>query len=73
MSDEPGGENRRRIVNKVPSLVPPKEYHSKTEVEAFEMREGLLAYEQGYDLRNVLAMSRVAQETYWKLKSGEED
>lgn len=35
------------------------------------MREGLLAFEQGYDLVNVLSLSPLAQETYWKLKGTE--
>jgi hypothetical protein len=42
------------------------------EREALEMREGLIAYQQGYDLLNVLALSPLAQETYWKLRNEKE-
>ena len=45
-----------------------REYRTKMEVEASQMREGLIALEQGYNLSTVLSMSRLAQETYWKLK-----
>lgn len=45
-----------------------REYHTKAEVEAFQMREGLIAYEHGYNLQTVLSLSKVAQEVYWKLK-----
>ncbi len=47
------------------------EYRTKLEVEASQMREGLIAFEQGYDLANVLSLSPLAQETYWKLKGTE--
>jgi hypothetical protein len=36
------------------------------------MREGLIAFEQGYDLANVLSLSPLAQETYWKLNNEKE-
>jgi len=55
------------------TLVPPKEYRTKLELAAAHFRAGLLAYERGYDLQNVLSLSKVAQETYWKLRNGEED
>ena len=45
-----------------------REYRTKIEVEAAQMREGLIAYESGFDLLNVLSMSKIAQETYWLLK-----
>jgi hypothetical protein len=48
-------------------LVPPIEIRSALEREAFEMRDGLIAFEQGYDLANVLSLSPLAQEIYWKL------
>ncbi len=48
------------------------EHRTKMDVEAFQMREGLIAFEQGYDLANVLSLSKLAQETYWKLKNEEE-
>ncbi len=48
-----------------------KEIRSGMEREAYEMREGLIAFERGYSSENVLSLSRIAQETYWKLK-GEE-
>jgi hypothetical protein len=49
------------------------EHRTKLDVEAFEMREGLIAFEQGYDVANVLSLSPLAQETYWKLKNEKED
>jgi hypothetical protein len=49
-----------------------REYRTKMEVEASQMREGLIAFEQGYDIRNVLSLSPLAQETYWKLKNEKE-
>lgn len=49
-----------------------REYRTEAEVEAFQMREGLIAYEQGYNLQTVLSLSKLAQEVYWKLKNGEE-
>jgi len=49
---------------------PPIELRTKMEVQAAQMREGLIAYEQGYDLANVLALSKTGQETYWKLREG---
>ena len=49
-----------------------REIRTALEREAFEMREGLIAFEQGYDLANVLSLSKVAQETYWKLKNENE-
>ncbi len=52
---------------------PMKEFRTKMEVEAAQMREGLVAYELGFDLLNVLSMSPLAQETYWKLKNEKED
>jgi hypothetical protein len=45
-----------------------KEFRTKLEVEAAQMREGLIAFEQGYDLPNVMSLSRIAQKTYWKLR-----
>lgn len=48
------------------------EYRTKLEVEVSQMREGLIAFEQGYNLSTLLSLSKVAQETYWKLKNGEE-
>lgn len=48
------------------------EYRTKMEVEAFQMREGLIACEQGYNLQTVLSLSKIAQEVYWKLKNREE-
>jgi hypothetical protein len=48
------------------------EYRTKLEVEASQMREGLIACEQGYDLQNVLSFSPLAQETYWKLRNEKE-
>jgi len=48
------------------------EHRTKLDVEAFQMRAGLIAYEQGYDLPNVLSLSPLAQETYWKLKNEKE-
>jgi hypothetical protein len=48
------------------------EYRTKMEVEAFQMREGLIAFEQGYTLANVLSLSPLAQETYRKLKDEKE-
>ena len=53
-------------------LVPPKEYHTKLQVETAHFRAGLIAFEQGYDLLNVLSLSPLAQETYWKLKNERE-
>jgi hypothetical protein len=47
-------------------------HRTKMELEAFEMREGLIAFEKGYDLLNVLSLSPLAQETYWRSKNGEE-
>ena len=41
------------------------------EVEAFQMREGLIAFEHGYDLLNVLSLSKIAQTTYRKLREKE--
>lgn len=49
-----------------------KEIRSALEREAFEMRSGLIAYEQGYNLQTVLSLSKIGQEIYWKLKNGEE-
>jgi len=49
------------------------EYRTRQEVHAAQFREGLIALEQGYTLANVLSLSRIGQETYWKLKNGEED
>ena len=49
-----------------------REIRSALDREAFEMREGLIAFEQGYDLANVLSLSQLAQETYWKLKNEKE-
>jgi hypothetical protein len=46
-----------------------REIHSKEELQAVQFREGQVAFEKNYDLRNVLSMSAVAQETYWKLRS----
>jgi hypothetical protein len=48
------------------------EYRTKLEVGAAQMREGLIAFEQGYDLLNVLSLSPLAQETYWKLRNEKE-
>ena len=48
----------------------PREFRTKEEVEAAQMREGLIAFEQGYDVPNVMSLSRIAQETYWKLRGG---
>jgi hypothetical protein len=48
-----------------------REIRTALEREAYQMREGLIAYEQGYDLLNVLSLSPLAQETYWKLKRTE--
>ena len=48
------------------------EHRTKMEVEAFQMREGLIAYENGYNLQTVLSLSKIAQETYWKLKNEKE-
>jgi len=48
-----------------------REIRTALEREAYEMREGLIAYEQGYDLLNVALLSPLAQETYWKLKGTE--
>jgi hypothetical protein len=50
-----------------------REIRTALEREAYQMREGLIAFEQGYNLTTVLSLSKVAQETYWKLKNGEED
>lgn len=49
-----------------------REIRTALEREAYQMREGLIAFEQGYNLTTVLSLSKVAQETYWKLKNGEE-
>lgn len=45
------------------------EYRTKLELEVAQRREGLLAFEQNYNLRNVLSLSPQAQETYWKLRN----
>ena len=50
-----------------------REIRTALEREAYQMREGLIAFEHGYNLATVLSLSKVAQETYWKLKNGEED
>lgn len=50
-----------------------REVRTVMEREAYEMREGLNAFEQCYDLLNVLSLSPLAQETYWKLKNEKED
>jgi hypothetical protein len=50
-----------------------REFRTKAEVEAAQFREGLIAYEHGYDLQNVLSLSKIGQETYWKLRLGEEE
>ena len=44
------------------------EYRTRQEVDAAQFREGLIAFEQGYNLLTVLSLSRIGQETYWKLK-----
>ena len=49
-------------------LKPPIQLCTKAEVEAHMYREALIALECGYDLENVLSMSRLSQETYWLLK-----
>jgi len=49
-----------------------KEIRSAMEREAFEMRDGLIAFQHGYNLATVLSLSKVAQETYWKLKNEKE-
>ena len=46
----------------------PREFRTKPEVQAAQMQEGLIAFEQGYDLPNVMSLSLVAQEVCWKLR-----
>jgi hypothetical protein len=57
------------LVNNASCVV---EYRTKLEVGAAQMREGLIAFEKGYDHANVLSLSPLAQETYWKLKNEKE-
>lgn len=49
-----------------------REIRTALEREAYEMLEGLIAFEQGYDLATVLSLSPLAEETYWKLKNEKE-
>jgi hypothetical protein len=46
------------------------EHRTRMDVEAFFYREALHALEQNFDEANVLAMSPLSQEVYWKLKGG---
>jgi hypothetical protein len=40
------------------------ECRTKMEVEAYQMREGLIAFEHNYNLSTVLSLSKIGQETF---------
>jgi len=46
-----------------------REFRTRAEVDAAQFREGLIAFQQSYSLENVLSLSRIGQETFWKLKN----